>query len=200
MGVELKLKIIGIYGSPRVNGNSSILLDEALKGAVDNGAAIKTIRVCDLDISGCTECAGCDTTGNCIIKDDMQEIYPQLQDADVILLASSIFFYGFPSQLKAFIDRSQAEWNRRKLTKDPEGLKTYDSGKGYLLAVGATWGKNLFHGVKLTARYFFDALDISYQSGLFYPKIEEKGEIRNYPEILNESYEFGKKIVDDQSS
>lgn len=191
------MKVLGIYGSPRRDGNSSILLDEALRGAGAAEAVIKIIRVTDLDISGCTECDGCDKTGKCIIKDDMKEIYPQLQDADVILLGSAIFFYGFPSQVKMLIDRSQAEWNRRKLQKAPEELKRYDSGKGYLLAVGATRGKNLFEGVKLTARYFFDALDMSYGGGLFHARIEGKGQIRNYPEILKESYEFGKKIVDE---
>jgi multimeric flavodoxin WrbA len=193
------LKVLGIYGSPRRNGNSSILLTEALRGAAVLGATIKTISVAEVDISGCTECGGCDKTGKCIIEDDMQAIYPRLRDANVILLASSIFFYGFPSQLKALIDRSQAEWNRRRISKNPEELKRYDSGKGYLLAVGATRGKNLFEGVKLTAHYFFDALDLSYEGGLFRAKIEEKGDIRNYPEILIEAYEFGKKIVDEPS-
>jgi len=193
----MKMKVLGIYGSPRKNGNSSILLDEALRGAEERGATIKVLHVMDFDISGCTECGGCDKTGKCIIKDEMREIYPLFSDANVIILTSSIFFYGFPAQVKALIDRSQAEWNRRRLVKGPEELKTYDSGKGYLLAVGATRGKNLFNGVKLTARYFFDALDMSFEGGLYHNKIEGKGDIQKYPESLSEAYDLGKKIVDE---
>ena len=189
------MKVLGIYGSPRKNGNSSILLDEALKGAGEMGAKVSTIRVMNLDITGCRECGGCDRTGKCVVRDGMQEIYPLFEDADRIIIASPIFFYGFPSQLKTLIDRCQAEWNRRRLVKGIEEQKRYDSGRGYLLAVGATRGKNLFEGVKLTARYFFDALDKSFKGGLYYSRIEGKGDIRNHPDSLEEAYEFGKKIV-----
>ena len=187
--------VLGIYGSPRKNGNSSILLDEALRGVGAVGAAIKTIWAMDLNISGCRECGGCDKTGKCVVRDDMQEIYPLLEDANVILMASPIFFYGFPAQTKALIDRCQAEWNRRRLSKDSEELKRYDGGNGFLLAVGATGGNNLFEGVKLTARYFFDALDMSFEGGLFHAKIEGKGDIRNHPHALYEAYEFAKKML-----
>ena len=139
------MKVLGIYGSPRRNGNSSILLDEALKGAGEMGAKVSTIRVIDLDITGCRECGGCDRTGKCVVVDEMQKIYPLLDYANTIIVASPIFFYGFPAQLKALVDRCQAEWNRRRLVKGDEERKRYDSGRGYLLAVGAP-------GVRISSR------------------------------------------------
>ena len=86
------MKVLGIYGSPRKNGNSDLLLQEALKGAQSLGAETQTIRSFDLKISGCHECGACDKTGVCVIKDDMDEIYPKLVESEVIILASPMFF------------------------------------------------------------------------------------------------------------
>ncbi len=118
------MKVLGIYGSPRKGGNSDMLLDEALKGAADAGAAVSSLRCCDLDISGCMECAGCDATGECVVDDDMQQVYPLLGEADVIILASPIFFYSLPAQAKALIDRCQAMWCKRLLDKSPDEKKS----------------------------------------------------------------------------
>ena len=142
------VKVLGIYGSPREGGNSDLLLEKALEGAKSAGAEVTTLRAADLDMGGCEECGNCDETGECSVDDDMQKVYPQLDDADAVILATPIFFYGPPAQLKALIDRAQAPWNRRRLSKK----KTYESGTGYLIAVGATKGKNLFEGTELIAK------------------------------------------------
>lgn len=189
------MKVLGIYGSPRKEGNSDLLLDQALKGARAAGAETDSIYVRDFEFCGCLECLGCEKTGVCVLKDDMQDLYPRIQEAEVIILATPIFFYGFSSQLKALIDRCQALWSGRMLKKKAEQRKTYDSGRGYLIAVGATKGKNLFEGVELTARYFFDALDKSYQGGLFFREIEGKGAIARDPEALARAFEFGRTII-----
>ena len=83
----------------------------------------------------------------------------------------------------------------------PHGLssiyqwKNYDSGKGFLIAVGATKGENLFVGLELVAKYFYDALDMSYEGGIFYRQIEDKGAIGERPEALEEAFELGKNAV-----
>jgi multimeric flavodoxin WrbA len=189
------MKVLGIYGSPRKGGNSDLLLDEALKGATSAGAEVSSIRSSDLSISGCVECGGCDETGTCVLQDDMDHVYEQLVDADVIFLASPIFFYGIPAQAKALVDRCQALWSRRALEKDPHERGTFHGGRGYLLAVGATKGANLFEGVQLTAKYFFDALDMSYEGGVFVRSAEGKGDIAKYPEYLKQAYDLGVSAV-----
>jgi len=146
-------------------------------------------------MSGCLECGGCDKTGKCVVKDDMQNVYPLLESADVIILSASIFFYGVPAQSKALIDRCQALWRKRMLTKTKEQRKTYDSGIGYLIIVGATSGKSLFDGAVLTARYFYDALDMSYEDTMFVRKVDKKGAILEHPEFLEEAFQFGVGIV-----
>jgi len=185
------MKVLGIYGSPRRGGNTDILLDEALKGAKSSGANISFIRCCDLDIAGCIECGGCAETGECVVDDDMQSVYPRLLEADVIILASPIFFYGVTAQAKALIDRCQAMWCRRFLGKTPAEKKAYSSGRGHLISVGATKGGNLFLGAELVAKYFFDALDMSYEGGVLVKSVDGKGEIGKHPDALKAAFELG---------
>ena len=189
------MKVLGIYGSPRRGGNTDLLLDKALEGARSAGAEVESVRASDLKMSGCLECGGCDKTGKCIVRDDMQAIYPLLLAADVIFLSSPIFFYGMSSQVKTLIDRCQAMWSKRRLEKTSDERKKYDSGRGYLIAVGATRGKNLFEGIQLTAKYFFDALDMSYEGGVFVREIDRKSAIMNHPETLEQALKLGVKAV-----
>lgn len=189
------MKVLGIYGSPRKGGNSDMLLEEALRGAQTEGAEISTLRPFKMDIAGCSECGGCDKTGICVIKDDMQGIYPLLEEAQIIFLATPMFFYGMPSNLKALIDRCQALWSKRMIVKSPDRRKSYDSGHGYMLGVGATKGANLFEGAHLVAKYFYDALDMSYDGSVCVNKVEGKGDIEKRPEDLNAAFDLGKQAV-----
>jgi len=125
----VKIKVLGIYGSPRKGGNTDILLDQALAGAAEAGADIKRIYARKLKISGCLECGGCDETGECVVQDEMTEVYPLLVEAEVIFLASPIFFYGVTAQVKLLIDRVQALWNRRRLEKPADKLKSRAHGQ-----------------------------------------------------------------------
>jgi multimeric flavodoxin WrbA len=189
------MKVLGIYGSPRKSGNTDILLDEALKGAASERAEVTSIRCCELNLAGCVECGGCDNVGECVVDDDMQLVYPKLLESEIIILASPVFFYGVTSQVKAVIDRCQAMWCRRMLDKTPERRRAYDGGCGYLISVGATKGGNLFEGVKLTAKYFFDALDMSYEGGLLIKSVEGKGDILKHPDFLKQAYNVGVEAV-----
>ena len=86
-------------------------------------------------------------------------------------------------------------WSKRMLEKNPEERKQYDGGRGYLIVVGATRGKNLFEGVQLTAKYFFDALDMSYDGGIFFRRLEKKTAVLESPETLQEAFNLGRKAV-----
>lgn len=190
------MKVLGIYGSPRKQGNTDQLLDKALEGAGSMGGTVKRIYCRDLTMSGCIECGGCDNTGICVLKDDMTDQYPLLEEADIIFLASPIFFYGITAQAKALVDRCQAMWNKRLLTKGSGELKVYDGGRGFLIAVGATRGKNLFEGAQLTANYFYDSLDMQYEGGIFFRRLEGKNAVIETPETLQEAMNLGRKAVE----
>lgn len=186
------MHVLGIYGSARKGGNTDQLLDRALEGAQSTGAEIRKVYARDQNMSGCLACGGCDKTGKCVVQDDMQAIYPLLEEADIIFLASPVYFYGVSGQVKLMIDRAQAMWSKKMLEKDAEGRKRYDSGKGYLISVGATRGENLFEGSQWTARYFFDALDMSYEGGIFFRKLDKKTAVSEHPETLQEAYNLGR--------
>jgi multimeric flavodoxin WrbA len=189
------MNVLGIYGSPRKGGNTDRLLDKALEGARAAGAEVHTVYVRDLKMSGCIECGGCDKTGKCVVEDDMQSVYPLLEKADVIFLASPIFFYSLTAQAKALIDRAQAMWAKQQIERTPEEKKMHTRGRGYLITVGATRGKNLFEGAQMVARYFFDALNMSYEGGIFFRRLEKKTAVKENPEALQEAFNLGIKAV-----
>jgi multimeric flavodoxin WrbA len=192
------VKVLGLFGSPRRGGNTELLLEEALKGAEKEGGQVERIYLSDFTITPCKECHGCDNTGNCVILDDMQKIYPKLLEADVLILASPIFFYGVTAWAKALIDRSQALWARKYLLKDPSLGKEGKKGKGFFISLGATKGPRIFEGAILTVKYFFDVLNADYMGELVFRGVEAKGDILKHPEALQQAYEAGRRLVRDQ--
>lgn len=103
-------KILILSGSPRNGGNSDALCDAFAKGANDAGHAVEKIRVDEKNVAFCKACYACKKNGVCVIKDDMAEILQKMIDADVIVLASPVYFYSIDAQLKAVIDRTVARW------------------------------------------------------------------------------------------
>ncbi|NVL90406.1 MAG: NAD(P)H-dependent oxidoreductase [Desulfobacterales bacterium] len=176
--------VLGLQGSPRIKGNTHILLSTFLAEAERLGAHTHRLDVAHKNISPCQECGTCEKEGYCPIDDDMQQVYPLLRRADIIVMATPIFFYGPTAQLKALIDRSQTLWARRYMHKliDP-GQKWRH---GFLLSIGATQGENLFDGLSLTAKYFFDAAGASFNGSLTYRQIEAPGEIAKHPTALTD--------------
>ncbi len=189
------MKVLGILGSPRRGGNTDILLEEALRGAEEGGAEVDRIYVTEYSITPCKECHGCDQTGQCVILDDMGKIYPKLLEADLIILASPIFFYGVTAWAKALIDRSQAFWARKYLLKDPSLGKDGKKRKGLFISVGATKGQRVFEGAILTTKYFFDVLNAEYAGELLFKGIEARDDILKHPEALRQAFEAGKRLV-----
>ncbi len=99
------MKILGVVGSRRKKGNTSILVQEALKPFARPGIETKLIFLGDYNINGCNGCEGCKDTYKCVIKDDMQQIYPMILGSDAVILGSPAYFYNVSSDTKAFIDR-----------------------------------------------------------------------------------------------
>ncbi len=87
------MRIIAFLGSPRKNGNTELLLKEAIKGIEDSGFKVNVFNLNNLKMSPCQNCGGCEDTGICIFKDDMVEIHDAIRGADRIILASPIFFF-----------------------------------------------------------------------------------------------------------
>lgn len=190
------MKVLGILGSPRREGNTEILLDEALRGASDHGGLCEKVILRDLKITPCLEIYKCAEDGVCAIQDEMQGLFPKIIQAERLLLASPIFFYSVPALAKAMIDRCQSLWAKKYILKLP--VSPIADRKGVFISVAATRGKKLFDGVRLTVQYFFDAIDVAYSDELFVRGADEKGEVRDQPEALKAAYDLGRRLVTDE--
>lgn len=190
------MKVLGILGSPRREGNTEILLDEALRGASDNGGLCEKVILRDLKITPCLEIYKCAEDGVCAIQDEMQGLFPKIIQAERLILASPIFFYSVPALAKAMIDRCQSLWAKKYILKLP--VSPIAERKGVFISVAATRGKKLFDGVRLTVKYFFDAIDVAYSDELFVRGADEQGEVRDQPEALKAAYDLGQRLVTDK--
>ena len=186
------MKVLGINGSPRIGGNTDILLDEALKGAGLKGGRTEKIVLNKLKFSPCQECENAKNDGTCIIDDDLQPIYQKIDEADVIILASPIFFGSLSAQMKMMIDRFQCLWRAKYVIKKGMGEKKK---KGGFISVEASTRKDFFDNAKSIIKNFFAVIDVDYKEELFCSGIAEKGSILNYPDFLREAFELGKNLI-----
>ena len=186
------MKAIVFMGSPRINGNTHLLSWAWFEAFKEAGGQAEFVPLAQRKITPCLECGGCDETGECILEDDMTEIYTQLAEADTIVLASPIFFYNITSFTQALVERSQACWVGKYRLGRPLGSK---GRTGIFLSLGATKGKRLFEGPQRTIRYFFDAIDATYVGGLFYRGIEARGAIKEHPRALTEVRALAKAVA-----
>lgn len=188
-------KILAIYGSPRRKGNTTMLLDRAVQGAVEAGAEVEKIILRDLKMSPCLEIYGCKETGKCVIQDDFQKVHDQLLSCGGLMLASPIFFYTLSAQTKVLMDRCQSLWVKKYwMDKVPYG-RWEAKRKGLFISAGATKGKKLFDGTLLSIKYFFDVLDMELWKALLYRGLDFEGDVFKHPEYLQEAYEAGKELA-----
>lgn len=188
------MKIIGLAASPRRQGNSETLLDELLSGAQEAGADTEKHVMSALNIRPCDGCDICSHKGYCPHADDAAELLPRLAAADVVVLATPVYFYAIPAQAKALIDRAQYLWARRNVLHRKVGKP---GGRAVLLAVGGTRGKKLFDGIALTARYFMDTLGKGLAATLFVRGIDELGAVRNDQRTMAQARRLGARLAND---
>lgn len=181
------MKIIGINGSPRVGGNTDILLDKVLEGARSKGAEVEKVILNSLKFSPCQECENIRDDGTCIIEDDMQPLYKKIEDADAVILASPIFFGSLSAQTKMMIDRFQCAWRAKYIFKKDTFKKKK---RGVFLSVEASTRKDFFENAKAIVRNLFATINADYKKELFCPSVDEKGSILKYSDILKKAFEL----------
>ena len=184
--------VLGINGSPRIGGNTDILIDRVLNGAKEKGAKTEKIILNTLKFALCQECKNTRNDGICIIEDDMQLVYKKVKKADAIILASPIFFGSLSAQMKMMIDRFQCVWKAKCIfKKDLYKRKRI----GSFICVQASKKRNFCNDAKAIVKNFFSVIDVIYKEEFFCSGIDEKGEILKYPKFLEESFELGKRIT-----
>ncbi len=195
MGVE----VLGISTSPRANGNTDLLLRQALSGAESAGAHTKLVCLRDLNILPCVECNCCYSTGECKLKDDYQELAKQILQTERLILASPVFFMTVCAQAKILIDRAQCHWAAKHILQKPLISGSPRDRRAMVIAVGGSKSKKMFECVHQTMKSYFDVLEIQYAFNLFVNKINEAGEIEKHPSAIKQAYQLGRRLVTDEA-
>lgn len=176
-------KVLILSGSPRKGGNSDLLCDEFMRGAQKNGNSVEKIFIRDKKIGYCTACYYCRDTGKgCAIKDDMAEILDKMLYADVIVMASPVYFYSIDAQMKTVIDRTVAKWRDIK------------NKEFYYIMTAAEEGATVMDCTLECFRGLAACLDGSREKGVIYGKgVYEAGAIKDTP-IMKEAYQMGLSV------
>lgn len=186
----MSIKVLGISTSPRVKGNSDLLLRRALAGAESAGTSIEYLHLPDYKISPCIECNACYKTGICAVKDDYQQLLEKILNADRLIFATPIFFMSVCAQAKMLIDRSQCLWAHKYVLKKGPITPGRDR-RAMVIAVGGSKSKKQFESIRLTMKSYFDSLQAHYTINLFINKIDAIGDIEMHSSALNEAYRLG---------
>ena len=176
-------KVLILSGSPRKNGNSDMLCDEFMRGAIDAGNEVEKIRVAEKKIDYCSGCYYCQkSSGVCAKKDDMVEVLQKMIDANVIVLASPVYFYSIVAQLKALIDRTVARWTE---VRDKEF---------YYIVTCADEERESQERTIECFRGYADCVEGAVEKGVVYATgVYEKGEIKDTP-FMKQAYEMGLSV------
>ncbi|MFH0775512.1 MAG: flavodoxin family protein [bacterium] len=181
------MKILGIGGSPRIGGNTDILLDYALSGTRSKQVEVEKVILGNLHFAPCQECEDIPDDGKCLINDDMQILYKKINQADAIILASPIFFGSLSAQTKMMIDRFQCLWQAKYIRKMYKPEKRL----GGFICVEATRRTDFFENAKVIVKNFFATIDVIYKEELLCSGIEKKGEILEHKDHLEKAFEMG---------
>jgi multimeric flavodoxin WrbA len=188
------MRVLGISTSPRIKGNSDLLLRRALAGAESSGADAEYVHLSDYRIGPCIECNACYTTGECKVRDDYQVLLKKILDADRLIFATPIFFMSVCAQAKNLIDRGQCLWALKYVLKRTSPTFGHDC-RAMVVAVGGSKSRKQFESIRLTMKTYFDALTFKYVSNLFVSQVDDRGEIEEHPSALDQAYHLGVKLA-----
>ncbi len=171
--------ILIISSSPRKNGNSQMLCEQFKKGAEAKGHNAEIVRIMDMNIGFCRACDACmKNGGSCVLKDDMAMVLELFKKADVLVLATPVYFYGISAQMKAFIDRTYPIW--QNLGK-----------KEVYYIVSAGLGLDIIERSLGDLDGFVEHLEDSHVSGkIFAPNVMDAGLVYD-TEVYRKAYEWG---------
>lgn len=176
-------KVFIVSSTMRKNGNSELLADEFAKGAAAAGNEVDKISLRDIQLKFCIGCLACQKSGKCVHNDGMTEIYSRVQNADVLVFATPVYYYEMSGQLKTFIDRL-----------NPLFLKSNTFKKVYLLASSADTSKSAMEGAIKGVQGFIDCFEGVSLGGVVYGVgAEAAGDIKNTP-AMKQAYEMGKNV------
>lgn len=176
------MKILGILGSSREHGNTDILLNLALEEAQKNDVHVTRVPLSGKTIAPCNGCQKCHKTGRCVLKDDMDEIYKEMLEADGIIWATPVYFWSMTGQTKTAMDRTYALlYPKLQLMNKVGGLILVAGGRGCMNTA------NIFHMYFNYHHMFFAEFASGYASA--------KGEIKENAHAVNSVKEMVRQMT-----
>lgn len=181
-------QLLILNGSPRVKGNSATLAEQVAVGARAAGAEVESVYLHRLKIRPCAACDRCHTEGQgCVVKDDMQGLYPKLLVADALLVASPIYWFTFSAQTKLCMDRWYA-------LESQQGSRLRGKRFGLVLTYGDT---DLYTSGAINAIYTFQSMLRYLRAelvGMVYGTAMDPGDVQKQPALLEQAYRLGQKL------
>ena len=178
------MNILVVNGSPRKGGNTELLLDAMIAGAEEAGAAISNVRLRTLNVSPCRACDACKKTGKCIQKDDMHYLISKMEESDIWILGTPIYWWGPTAQLKAFIDRwygvERDIFKKRKIALVVPFESSNPKTAQHVLG--------MFEDI-------FAYLGVEQVGTLLVPGVVDRGEVETKPNFLEEARELGRSLT-----
>lgn len=188
-------KVLALFGSNILGGNTDKLLSAAVKGVEDAGCTVDRINVAYLHAGPCNQTYSCMIEPTCAIEDDMQAAYRKIKQADGLIIATPVMTYGIPGALKCFMDRCQpfymAKYYRKQPFITPEHAKIR---RTLFLCIGGMNTPDVFTGPVLTTKAFCAIVDAKYADELLQNDMDTIINLDNKPEVLAEAYEKGKAL------
>jgi len=191
----MAMKVLGISASPRAEGNSERLLQEALAGAAEAGAETELFPLRGLTISPCVACNACHKTGRCRIEDSFQTAFAKMLEADRLILATPVFFMAVSAQAKLLIDRCQCLWARKYVLRQPLYPQGERDRRAMVIAVGGSKSRKMFDSIALTMKYWLDALGAAYFANLFVNGVDARSDVLKHPQALAEAQRLGRALA-----
>jgi multimeric flavodoxin WrbA len=178
------MEILVINGSPRKGGNTEILLDALISGAQEAGATIANVKLRNLKVSPCRACDSCKRTGKCIQKDDMPELVSKMEQSEVWILGTPVYWWGPTAQIKAFIDR----WYG--INRD-----VFKGRKAVLVIPFESGNPETARHVLGMFEDIFAYLEMKQIGTILAPGVPERGEVKKHSNFLEDAIKLGISIV-----
>src|SRR5512135_386020 len=181
--VHVSRKVLILSASPRKGGNSDLLCDQFLRGAKEAGNHVEEIFLRDKKINYCTGCGTCqENGGKCIQKDDIAEVLDKMIVADVIVMATPVYFYTMNGQMKTLIDRTCARYTE------------ISNKEMYFIVAAADSRKQAMERTLEGFRGFTSCLEGAKEKGIIYGTgAWKEGDIKR-SKTMTQQYEMGKKV------
>ena len=183
------MKILGVEGSPRKNGNTKKLVKTILEGASGNGAETKFYKLTEMNISLCLGCFNCRETGTCVTNDDMQLLHEEIQTSDAIIIGSPVYMWQVSGQTKLFMDRL-VPFIKPDFTTRLKGKKSL-----FMVFTQGNQDENFFKPYFEYLENLFSFLHYDVQDTIVATGTRDKNDILQQTDLLEKARKIGRKLV-----